>query len=81
MTAPISRRYIDPCRYYIVNGAGVLVTGGVITDVRAPPPGRNPSPRGDKIEDGVSSRGSASDMIIIRGKTPHWWSARKLSTT
>jgi mannose-6-phosphate isomerase-like protein (cupin superfamily) len=61
--------------YYILDGAGVLVTGGVITDVKAPPPGRNPGPRGDKIEGGVSRRVSAGDMIIIPGKTPHWWSS------
>jgi len=61
--------------YYILDGAGVLVTGGVITDVKAPPAGRNPGPRGDKIEGGVSRRVSAGDMIIIPGKTPHWWSS------
>jgi len=61
--------------YYILDGAGVLVTGGVITDVKAPPPGRNPGPRGDKIEGGLSRRVSAGDMIIIPGKTPHWWSS------
>jgi mannose-6-phosphate isomerase-like protein (cupin superfamily) len=59
--------------YYILDGAGVLVTGGVITDVKAPPPGRNAGPRGDRIEGGVTRRVSAGDMIIIPGKTPHWW--------
>jgi mannose-6-phosphate isomerase-like protein (cupin superfamily) len=61
--------------YYILDGAGVLVTGGVITDVKAPPEGRNAGPRGDKIEGGVSRRVSAGDMIVIPGRTPHWWSS------
>jgi hypothetical protein len=61
--------------YYILDGAGVLVTGGVIADTKAPPDGRNAGPRGGKIEGGVSRRVSAGDMIIIPGRTPHWWSS------
>jgi hypothetical protein len=66
-----------PIRAVDVGGykVGVLVTGGVITDTKAPPQGRNAGPRGDKIEGGVSRRVSAGDMIIIPGRTPHWWSS------
>jgi len=61
--------------YYILEGAGVLVTGGKIVDLKPPPAGRNPGPRGDRIEGGVSRRVSAGDVIIIPGRTPHWWSS------
>ncbi|MGE3959669.1 MAG: hypothetical protein AB7H96_23340 [Vicinamibacterales bacterium] len=61
--------------YYILEGAGVLVTGGTITDLKPPPPGRNPGPRGDRIVGGVSRRVSAGDLIVIPGRTPHWWSS------
>jgi mannose-6-phosphate isomerase-like protein (cupin superfamily) len=61
--------------YYILEGAGVLVTGGIITDLKPPPPGRNPGPRGNRIEGGVSRRVSAGDLIVIPGRTPHWWSS------
>lgn len=61
--------------YYILEGAGVLVTGGKIVDLKAPPPGRNPGPRGDRIEGGVSRRVSVGDVIVIPGRTPHWWSS------
>jgi mannose-6-phosphate isomerase-like protein (cupin superfamily) len=61
--------------YYILEGAGVLVTGGTIVDLKPPPPGRSAGPRGDRIEGGVSRRVAAGDLIIIPGRTPHWWSS------
>jgi len=61
--------------YYVVDGGGTLVTGGKIVDPKAPPPGRNPGPRGDRIEGGVSRHVSKGDIIIIPGRTPHWWSS------
>jgi mannose-6-phosphate isomerase-like protein (cupin superfamily) len=61
--------------YVILEGAGVLVTGGQIADPKPPPPGRNPGPRGDKIVGGVSRRVSVGDTIVIPGRTPHWWSS------
>ena len=61
--------------YYILEGAGVLVTGGKIMDMKPPPAGRNAGPRGDRIDGGVSRRVSAGDVIIIPGRTPHWWSS------
>lgn len=61
--------------YVILEGAGVLVTGGEIADMKPPPPGRNPGPRGDRIVGGVSRRVSAGDTIVIPGRTPHWWSS------
>jgi mannose-6-phosphate isomerase-like protein (cupin superfamily) len=61
--------------YYILRGAGTLVTGGTITGMKPPPANRSPGPRGDKIDGGVSRRVSAGDIIIIPGRTPHWWSS------
>lgn len=61
--------------YYVLEGAGVLVTGGTIVDLKPPPPGRNPGPRGNRIEGGVTRRVSAGDLIVIPGRTPHWWSS------
>jgi len=61
--------------YYILDGAGTLVTGGTIADLKPPPAGRNPGPRGDRIVGGVSRRVSAGDIIVIPGRTPHWFSA------
>ena len=61
--------------YVILEGAGVLVTGGEIADLKPPPPGRNAGPRGDRIVGGVSRRVSAGDTIVIPGRTPHWWSS------
>ena len=58
--------------YYILEGAGVLVTGGTIAGLK-PPPGRGPGPRGERIEGGVSRRVAAGDLIVIPGRTPHWW--------
>src|SRR5690242_9593932 len=61
--------------YYILNGGGTLVTGGQIVDPKPPPAGRNPGPRGDHIEGGVTRHVSAGDIIVIPGRTPHWWSS------
>jgi mannose-6-phosphate isomerase-like protein (cupin superfamily) len=61
--------------YYMVEGAGTLVTGGTITGIKPPPSGRSAGPRGDRIEGGVSRRVSKGDIIIIPGRTPHWWSS------
>jgi mannose-6-phosphate isomerase-like protein (cupin superfamily) len=61
--------------YYILQGAGVLVTGGKIVDLKPPPAGRSSGPRGERIEGGVSRRVSAGDLIVIPGRTPHWWSS------
>jgi mannose-6-phosphate isomerase-like protein (cupin superfamily) len=61
--------------YYILEGGGTLVTGGKIVDLKPPPAGRNPGPRGDRIEGGVSRHVSKGDLIIIPGRTPHWWSS------
>ena len=61
--------------YYMIKGAGTLVTGGTIVELKPPPAGRNAGPRGGRIEGGVSRRVSEGDIIVIPGRTPHWWSS------
>jgi mannose-6-phosphate isomerase-like protein (cupin superfamily) len=61
--------------YYILEGGGTLVTGGRIVNPRPVPPNRSPGPRGEKIEGGVTRHVSKGDLIIIPGRTPHWWSS------
>jgi mannose-6-phosphate isomerase-like protein (cupin superfamily) len=61
--------------YYVLKGSGTLVTGGKIVDLKPPPAGRNSGPRGDRIEGGVTRHVSEGDIIVIPGRTPHWWSA------
>lgn len=61
--------------YYILEGAGTLVTGGRLDGPIAPPPtSTNQGPRAQRIVDGVSRRVSVGDVIVIPGRTPHWWS-------
>jgi len=58
--------------YYMLSGAGTLVTGGTLLPEGGAIPGT--SARSPGIEDGVSRRISAGDVVIIPGHTPHWWS-------
>src|SRR5438093_6172195 len=59
--------------YYMLEGAGTLVTGGKILGLKPPPAGRNPGPRGDRIQGGVTRRVPPGDTVVIPGRTPHWW--------
>lgn len=61
--------------YYILEGSGTLVTGGTIMDVKPAPAGRAAGPRGDRIEGGVSRKVTKGDIIVIPGRTPHWFSS------
>jgi mannose-6-phosphate isomerase-like protein (cupin superfamily) len=61
--------------YYILDGSGTLVTGGTITGMKPPPPGRTAGPRGDRIEGGASRHLGPGDIVVIPGRTPHWWSS------
>jgi len=61
--------------YYILSGGGTLVTGGRIVNPKPVPANRSPGPRGEKIAGGVSRHVSKGDLIVIPGRTPHWWSS------
>ena len=64
--------------YYMLEGAGTLVTGGQLVDERSAglsPNTRRPNLRGSRIEGGTSRRVVPGDIIIIPGKVPHWWSS------
>ena len=59
--------------YYMLSGSGTLVTGGTIagTKTTVGPASAN---RGERIEAGVTRKVVPGDMVIIPGRTPHWWS-------
>jgi mannose-6-phosphate isomerase-like protein (cupin superfamily) len=61
--------------YFILEGSGTLVTGGTIANPRPVPANRTAGPRGEKIDGGVSRHVAKGDLIIIPGRTPHWWSS------
>ena len=61
--------------YYMLDGAGTLVTGGTIAGLMTPAPNATRTgPRGARIEGGATRRVTKGDVIIIPGRTPHWWS-------
>jgi mannose-6-phosphate isomerase-like protein (cupin superfamily) len=58
--------------YQMLEGAGTLVTGGTLVEERRDP--KSTTVRGSRIGGGVSRRVTTGDVIIIPGRTPHWWS-------
>lgn len=58
---------------YILEEGGTLVTGGTIVNPKPVPANRSPGPRGEKIDGGVTRHVGQSDLIVIPGRTPHWW--------
>ncbi|HTS50252.1 MAG TPA: hypothetical protein VMH05_20035 [Bryobacteraceae bacterium] len=61
--------------YYILDGNATLVTGGTLPD---PHPLRagGTTFQSTRIEGGVSRHVSKGDVIIIPGRTPHWFSSQ-----
>jgi hypothetical protein len=59
--------------YYMLSGSGTLVTGGTITGTKTVV-GPASANRGERIEGGVTRKMVAGDIVIIPGRTPHWWS-------
>jgi mannose-6-phosphate isomerase-like protein (cupin superfamily) len=55
--------------WYVVAGAGTLVTGGTIVDASATGPGEQ---RGPAIRGGTEFAIAAGDFISIRPGVPHW---------
>lgn len=61
--------------YYMLEGSGTLVTGGTLADIIPPAPNATSTgPRARRIDGGVSRRVTVGDVIVIPGRTPHWWS-------
>jgi len=58
--------------YYMLEGAGTLVTGGTLVDPQRT--SGNITVRADRIEGGVSRRIAKGDVVIIPAGVPHWWS-------
>ena len=60
--------------YYMLTGTATLVTGGRLVDPYRPE-GSNTSLRGPRIEGGVERKVGPGDVVVIPGRTPHWWSS------
>ena len=61
--------------YYILEGSGTLVTGGRMPGAKPMAPG-SVNLQSPRVEGGVSRRVSKGDVVIIPGRTPHWWSSQ-----
>lgn len=62
--------------YYILEGSGVLVTGGTLVDSHVT--GSNighVTRQGPRIDGGVTRKVAKGDVIVIPGGTPHWFSS------
>lgn len=58
--------------YYILQGSGTLVTGGRMASRRALRVGSD-TYIGPATQGGVSREVGPGDIIVIPGRTPHWW--------
>jgi mannose-6-phosphate isomerase-like protein (cupin superfamily) len=61
--------------YYLLEGSGTLVTGGKLVDPKPMTPG-SINLQGPRVEGGVSRKVTKGDLVIIPGRTPHWWSSQ-----
>jgi mannose-6-phosphate isomerase-like protein (cupin superfamily) len=60
--------------YYIVGGAGTLVTGGAL-ELPLSPSTDPDVVRSKAIKDGVTRKVATGDVIVVPPGTPHWFSA------
>lgn len=60
--------------YYIIEGAGSLVTGGTL-DPPAPPPADPDIVRSKTIRNGVRRQVQKGDVIVVPPGTAHWFDA------
>lgn len=63
--------------YYILEGAGTLVTGGTLSNPKPLKPGDSVNLQSPRIDGGVSRRVSKGDVVIIPGRTAHQWSSQE----
>jgi mannose-6-phosphate isomerase-like protein (cupin superfamily) len=59
--------------YYMLEGAGTLVTGGRLMGERRTP--GSTTVNGTSIEGGVSRRLVKGDVVVIPNHVAHWWSS------
>ena len=70
VNAPASSHDKDAELFYVVEGAGTLVTGGTLKDERRTNP---ENLTGTAIEGGTSRRLAKGDWVMVPEKTPHWF--------
>jgi mannose-6-phosphate isomerase-like protein (cupin superfamily) len=58
--------------YYILSGNATLVTGGTLPDPK-PLKGSISTMQSTRIDGGVSRQVGPGDVVIIPGRTPHWF--------
>jgi mannose-6-phosphate isomerase-like protein (cupin superfamily) len=61
--------------YYILEGSGTLVTGGNLPNPHQQSPGSTTF-QGTHIDGGITRKLSKGDVVIIPGRTPHWFSSQ-----
>jgi mannose-6-phosphate isomerase-like protein (cupin superfamily) len=70
--------------YYVLDGAGMLVTGGALKKPATPRPstlGKWTDVASEGIEGGTSRRVTKGDVIIIPGGVPHGWASTEGDVT
>lgn len=70
LNAPASTHDKDAELFYVVEGAGTVVTGGALKDERRTSPD---NASGTAIEGGTSRKVAAGDFVLVPEKTPHWF--------
>ena len=61
--------------YYILDGNATLVTGGTLPDPKPLRPGSTTF-QSVRVDGGISRKVSKGDVVIIPGRTPHWFSSQ-----
>jgi hypothetical protein len=61
--------------YYILDGNATLVTGGTLPNPKPLRPGSTTF-QSTRIDGGISRKVSKGDVVIIPGRTPHWFSSQ-----
>lgn len=70
LNAPASTHDLDAEMFYVVEGAGTVVTGGRLQDERRT---NANNATGSGIEGGDSRRIGPGDFVMVPEKTPHWF--------
>jgi mannose-6-phosphate isomerase-like protein (cupin superfamily) len=70
VNAPAASHDKDAELFYVVDGAGTVVTGGTLKDERRTNP---ENLTGSAIEGGTARRLAKGDWVMVPEKTPHWF--------